>query len=163
MSRNYARLLGAALLLATTALVSGCSGEAPDSNGATDGSVPAAAAMARSPAPPGATVFIFSPENGATLSSPVQVKFGVSGIAIAPAGQMQANAGHHHLLIDTALQNPDQPLPKDAGHIHYGKGQTEALVELEPGQHTLQLVLGDGNHVPHDPPIVSRIVTITVE
>ena len=119
--------------------------------------------LPRSPAPPGATVFIISPTDGATVSSPVSVKFGISGISVAPAGQNTPNTGHHHLLIDTELANPDAPVPADPQHVHYGKGQTETSIELEPGQHTLQLVLGDGNHVPHQPPIVSKVVTITVE
>ena len=105
----------------------------------------------------------FSPESGATVGSPVNVKFGVSGVGIEPAGQHTPGSGHHHLLIDTELADPDQPIPADAQHLHYGKGQTEATVELEPGSHTLQLVLGDGNHFPHQPPIVSKVVTITVE
>jgi len=161
-NKRSARLLVAgATLLATAVLVVGCGGEPPADKGATKAAP--AAAMPRSPAPPGATVFIFSPENGAIVTSPVAVKFGVSGVSIAPAGQLQANSGHHHLLIDTALADANQAVPKNAQHVHYGKGQTEAMVELEPGQHTLQLVLGDGNHVPHEPPIVSQIVTITVE
>jgi len=84
-------------------------------------------------------------------------------MVVAPAGQHDANSGHHHLLIDTALANPDQPIPSDPNHLHFGKGQTETTVELAPGTHTLQLVLGDGNHIPHQPPVASDPITITVE
>lgn len=159
--RSARLLIAGATLLATAFLVAGCGGEPPADKGATAASP--AVGMQRSPAPPGATVFIFSPENGANVTSPVNVKFGVSGVSVAPAGQLLANSGHHHLLIDTALPDANQPVPKNAQHVHYGKGQTEAVVELAPGKHTLQLLLGDGNHVPHDPPIASQIVTITVE
>jgi hypothetical protein len=119
--------------------------------------------MARTKAAPGAAVFIITPVNGATVSSPVTVKFGISGMTVAPAGQYTPNSGHHHLLIDTELTDPSQPIPSDAGHLHFGKGQTETSIELAPGQHTLQLVLGDGNHIPHEPPVMSDVVTITVE
>ena len=121
-----------------------------------------AAAMPRNQAAPGAAVFIITPQDGATVTSPVTVKFGVSGIAIQPAGTRVENSGHHHLLIDTALANPDLPIPSDAQHLHFGKGQTEASVELDAGEHTLQLVLGDVNHVPHQPPVMSAPVKITV-
>lgn len=146
------------LIIALAVLMSGCGGEPADT-----GTPATAPGPQRSIASPGATVFIFSPEDGATVSSPVSVKFGISGMTISPAGEHVPNSGHHHLLIDTELARPDQPIPADPQHLHYGKGQTEANVELEPGRHTLQLVLGDGNHVPHQPPIVSKVVTITVE
>ena len=97
------------------------------------------------------------------MSSPVTVKFGISGINVAPAGTYEPDTGHHHLLIDAELADPGLPVPTDAQHVHFGKGQTEAEIELAPGPHSLRLVLGDGNHVPHDPPIVSQAVTITVE
>jgi hypothetical protein len=151
--------LRAFLLFVSIALTVGCGGDQT----ADPQEAPAATGMQRTPAPPGAAVFIFSPADGATVSSPVPVKFGVSGIEIAPAGQHAPNTGHHHLLIDAALADAHQPIPADPQHVHYGKGQTEASIELEPGRHTLQLVLGDGNHVPHDPPVVSKVVTITVE
>ncbi len=117
----------------------------------------------RTPAPPGAKVFIIEPKDGATVKSPVTVKFGIEGMEIAPAGADKPNTGHHHLLIDTALPDLAEAIPKDETHIHYGKGQTEATIELKPGKHTLQLLLGDKNHIPHDPPVKSDVVTITVE
>jgi hypothetical protein len=152
------------ILIATLImLLTGCGGSEPATGGATAQSDATSGAMTRSTSAPGATVFIISPTNGSTISSPVAVKFGISGMAVAPAGQFDDNSGHHHLLIDTGLEHPDQPIPSDAGHRHFGKGQTETTLELEPGQHTLQLVLGDGYHIPHEPPVMSDIVTITVE
>jgi hypothetical protein len=106
---------------------------------------------------------ISSPANGAAAKSPVTVTFMIEGMTLAPAGTNEPNTGHHHLLVDTGLPAPDQPIPKDTNHIHFGQAQTEAAVELAPGQHTLQLLLGDGNHVPHDPPVASDVITITVE
>ncbi len=117
----------------------------------------------RTPSPPGAKVFIIEPKDGATVSSPVTVKFGIEGMEVAPAGSDTPNSGHHHLLIDTKDTDFSEAIPKDANHIHYGKGQTEASVALKPGKHTLQLLLGDKNHIPHDPPVMSDVVTITVE
>ncbi len=111
-----------------------------------------------------ASVFIISPEDGAVVTSPVTVKFGIEGMQVAPAGTMEPNTGHHHLLVDLEELPPlDQPIPADENHIHFGKGQTEVELELTPGEHSLQLLLGDGSHVPHDPPLVSETITITVE
>ncbi len=107
-------------------------------------------------------VFIVSPADGATVTSPVTVVFGIENFGVAPAGTVDANTGHHHLLVDTGLPPLDQPIPADANHIHFGKGQTETTLELGPGEHTLQLLLGDGSHVPHDPALVSEQITITV-
>ena len=107
-------------------------------------------------------VFIVAPEDGAEVTSPVTVTFGIEGFDVAPAGTYEPGTGHHHLLIDTGLPALDQPIPADANHVHFGKGQTETTVELAPGEHTLQLLLGDGNHVPHQPPLMSDIITITV-
>ncbi|AGK57407.1 hypothetical protein HYPDE_28638 [Hyphomicrobium denitrificans 1NES1] len=117
----------------------------------------------RTPAPAGAKVFIIEPADGATVTSPVTVKFGAEGIEIIPAGTDKANSGHHHLLIDTPVPDLNSTIPKDEHHVHYGKGQTEATVELTPGKHTLQLLLGDKNHVPTDPPVESPVVTVTVQ
>ncbi|MGI9303183.1 MAG: DUF4399 domain-containing protein [Gammaproteobacteria bacterium] len=119
--------------------------------------------LAATPSPHGAEVFIVSPENGATVSSPVKVEFGIKGMEVAPAGDQTANSGHHHLLIDTDLPALDQPVPADDNYVHFGKGQTETTVELPPGEHTLQLLLGDFSHIPHDPPVQSDKITITVE
>ena len=121
-----------------------------------------AADLPRSPSPAGAELYFISPQDGATLASPVTVRFGLGGMGIAPAGIAMENTGHHHLLIDTALPPLDRPVPADAQHVHFGKGQTEAVVTLAPGSHRLQLLLGDHLHLPHDPPVVSVPITITV-
>ena len=125
----------------------------------------ATSAWAQEPTPPraGGEVYIISPKDGATVKSPVTVQFGLKGMGIAPAGMKFENAGHHHLVIDSeppADQN--MPLPTTEKLLHFGKGQTEASVTLPPGKHTLQLVLGDQNHTPHNPPVVSKKITITV-
>jgi len=122
------------------------------------------ATLPRTTAPEGAQAYIISPQDGDTVSSPVTVVFGLRGIGVAPAGVQQANTGHHHLLID--LEEPENyslPLPTTDQVVHFGGGQTEATIELEPGEHTLRLVLGDHLHIPHEPPVMSEIVTITVE
>lgn len=118
---------------------------------------------ARTPSPPGAKVFIIEPKDGTTVTSPVLVKFGITGMEIAPAGTDKPNSGHHHLIIDSELTDFGSAILKDEHHIHFGKGQTEATVELKPGKHTLQLVLGDKNHIPHDPPVKSEVISITVK
>lgn len=122
-----------------------------------------AGAADQSTSPEQATAYIVSPADGATVSNPVVVIFGLKGMGVAPAGTDKANTGHHHLLIDTDLPAMDQPLPANARLIHFGGGQTQTTLELEPGTHTLQLVLGDKNHIPHNPPVVSEKITITVK
>ena len=119
-------------------------------------------ASAATPAPKDAEVFIVSPEDGATVSQEFKVKFGVKNIALAPAGDTTKNTGHHHLLIDVDLPKLDEPIPNNRNHQHFGLGQTETMLELPPGTHTLQLLMGDADHVPHDPPVMSRRITITV-
>lgn len=115
-------------------------------------------------APEDARAYIISPKDGETVTSPVRVQFGLEGIGVAPAGVAWANTGHHHLLVDVDdLPGLDKPIPADAQHIHFGGGQTEAQVELEPGEHSLQLLLGDHLHIPHAPPVVSEKITIIVE
>jgi hypothetical protein len=91
------------------------------------------------------------------------VKFGLKGMGVAPAGVDVPNTGHHHLLIHVAALDPTQPVPADANHLHFGKGQTETTLQLAPGRHTLQLVMGDKLHVPFDPPVISMKITITVK
>jgi hypothetical protein len=113
--------------------------------------------------PSSATAYIVSPKDGATVTSPVTVVFGLSGFGVAPAGTMREGTGHHHLIIDRPLPDLTKPVPADDHHIHFGGGQTEVTVDLAPGQHTLQLLLGDHAHVPHDPPIYSEVITVDVE
>lgn len=117
----------------------------------------------RTPSPKGAEVYIISPTDGAVVKSPVTVRFGLKGMGIAPAGIAFENSGHHHLLIDSdAPADLGQPLPTSDRSVHFGKGQTETELKLAPGKHTLQLVFADHLHVPHDPPLMSKKVTITV-
>jgi len=122
-----------------------------------------ATTMAREPSPAGAEVYIISPKDGAKVTSPVTVVFGLKGMGVAPAGIKFDNTGHHHLLIDSELPaDLSQPLPASEKSVHFGKGQTETSITLPPGRHTLQLVLGDALHVPHEPAVVSKKITITV-
>lgn len=122
-----------------------------------------ALALAGTPAPQGARAYIVSPQDGATVSSPVKVIFGLQGMGVAPAGVEKAKTGHHHLIIDADLPPADEPVPADDKHRHFGGGQTEVTIDLAPGTHTLQLIMGDHNHVPHDPTVASEKITITVK
>lgn len=121
-------------------------------------------AQERTPSAPGAEAYIISPKNGESVKSPVTVRFGLKGMGIAPAGVKLENTGHHHLLIDTDVPaDLNAPLPTSDQVKHFGKGQTETSIELTPGKHTLQLVLGDMNHTPHNPAVVSKKITINVK
>lgn len=135
-----------------------------------EGGAPGAAAAAVGPrpkgqrqtSPKGAKVYIASPRDGETVPRTVLVRFGLIGMGVAPAGVVKANTGHHHLLIDTPLPTPDRPIPNDFSHLHFGTGQTEARVTLPLGRHTLQLLLADDEHVPHDPPVYSKPIRVLV-
>lgn len=117
-----------------------------------------------------AAVYFVNIEDGASVSSPVKVIFGLSGMGIAPAGTEAEMTGHHHLLINRPALGEGEygneeflySLPADDNHVHFGGGQTEVTLDLDPGTHTLQLVLGDMNHVPHTSPVVSEVITIAV-
>jgi hypothetical protein len=117
----------------------------------------------RTPAPDNAGVYFISPSNGDTLNGKVTIRFGLKGMGVAPAGIEKANTGHHHLLVDTGLPDLDFAVPIDENHIHFGGGQTEVTLTLAPGKHTLQLLLGDMGHVPHEPAVKSKVITITVK
>lgn len=120
--------------------------------------------LPKTPSPKGAKVYIISPRDGATVKSPVRVRFGLVGMGVAPAGVDMPNTGHHHLIIDLdELPNLDLPLPATENVKHFGMGQTEAMIELSPGKHTLQLVLGDKIHLAHSPAVISKKISITVE
>jgi hypothetical protein len=148
----------AALSLVAVAAAQG-TGNAPA--GAT--SAPATNAAPRTPAPRDAYVYIGWPLDGATVNSNhIKVWFGTRNFGVAPAGVTFKNTGHHHLLIDTPLPPLDQPIPSDSHHLHFGLGQTETVIELPPGTHTLQLLMGDADHIPHDPPVMSKRITIYV-
>ena len=119
--------------------------------------------LPRTASPEGARVFFITPSDGATISGPVAIEFGIEGMQVAKAGDNQPHSGHHHLLIDTAVPDLGLPIPADANHIHFGDGSTSTAITLEPGEHTLQMLLGDHLHIPHEPPLVSEVITITVE
>lgn len=122
------------------------------------------AALVRKPAPAGALAYIIEPADGARVASPVRVVFGLKGIGVAPAGVDRNDAGHHHLLVDAPLPaDLGLPIANDETHRHFGGGQTEVELTLAPGRHTLQMLLGDHLHIPHDPPIASSVVTIEVQ
>lgn len=123
------------------------------------------------PSNPDAKVYFVNLADGDTVQSPVTVVFGLNGMGVAPSGVEKENTGHHHLLIDRPPIGEGEDgadelaygLPADDNHLHFGGGQTEVTLDLAPGPHTLQLVLGDAGHVPHATPIVSEVITITVE
>jgi hypothetical protein len=117
----------------------------------------------RTASAPGAKVSILEPKDGAEVTSPVAIKFGIEGMTLSPAGTEAHHSGHHHVLIDTKLTDFNNPIPADDNHKHFGKAQTEASLELKPGKHTLQLVLADHQHIPHDPVVQSEVITITVK
>ncbi|MGA7805746.1 DUF4399 domain-containing protein [Bradyrhizobium sp.] len=151
------------VLIAAT--IAAATGPAFAQQPATAPAKPATSDTGQSPSPAGARAYIINPKNGDTVTSPFKVQFGLtSNMGIAPAGTDKENVGHHHLLIDTTLTPEEltQPLMSDEKHIHYGKGQTEAMVTLPPGKHTLQLELGNWTHIPFNPPVQSEVITITV-
>lgn len=127
--------------------------------------LPGSAVAGETPAPEGAEVYFIGVSDGDTLKNPVTIRFGARGIGVAPAGVDKEKTGHHHLIIDETIEGAelDEPIPADDNHRHFGGGQTEVTLELPPGSHTLQLVMGDMNHVPHAPPVMSERITVTVE
>jgi len=148
-------------------LVAACGKDAPG-DAAPDAAITAAApaeaaAAPRTPSPPGAEVFFITPADGDTLSNPVTIEFGIRGMSVVKAGIDEPASGHHHLIIDAGLPDLDAPIPADEHYVHFGDGSTSTQRTFEPGQHTLQLILGDYLHRPHDPPVVSEQITITVE
>ncbi|CAE6741613.1 DUF4399 domain-containing protein [Paraburkholderia haematera] len=117
----------------------------------------------QTPSPPGAEEYIIWPSDGAVIhGGKLWVRMGLRNMGVCPKGVAIPNTGHHHLLIDTDLPPLDQEIPSDRNHLHFGAGETDARIELPPGKHTLQLILGDHNHVPHVPPVYSKKITITV-
>ena len=160
-------LLAGALLLAAHGAASGQQPPAPSQAPAAQSqSAPAAPATEphqRIHRPPDALLYIGWPNDGEVIrATRFKVWFGLRGFGVAPAGVAYPNAGHHHLIIDRDLPNMDEPIPNDRNHLHFGRGQTETIVELPPGKHTLQLLLGDAEHYPFDPPLVSQKITIYV-
>ncbi len=123
---------------------------------------PAEGVESRTPSPPDAKVYFVYPSNGALIYPRSTIRFGLKNMGVAPAGVVKANTGHHHLLVDTETPPLDKKIPNDFNHLHFGAGQTEKKIELKPGKHTLQLILGDHDHFPHDPPVVSERIEVTV-
>ena len=109
-------------------------------------------------------VYFIWPYDGSVINGgKFWVRMGLRNMGVAPKGTTVPNTGHHHLLIDTELPSMTEPIPSDRNHLHYGAGETEATIELPPGRHTLQLLMGDENHVPHEPPVTSKKITITIK
>jgi hypothetical protein len=153
------RKLGAALaVLAWSALAALAQDQG---QGGRDGAPPAAP-QTRSAAPKGAEPYFHYPIAGIRVPQRFSVQLGLRGMGIAPAGVIKPLTGHHHLLVDVAEVDFDRPIPSDYNHIHLGNGQTEVVLTLTPGTHTLQLLLGDHLHIPHVPPVMSRKITVYV-
>ena len=155
-----------AMLLAAALMVSCGSPEppeeaAPDADAAS-APAPEVALPPRKPSPEGARVWFVSPGDGAGLTSPFTVEFGLEGMKLLPAGEIGENTGHHHLLVNTPLPRMDLPIITDDAHMHFGLAQTSVELSLEPGTHTLQLLLGDDLHIPHEPPVMSEVITVEV-
>ena len=125
-------------------------------------STPSASSAGRKKSPDGAKVYFVYPANRSYISPTPVIRFGLIGMGVAPAGFEKVNTGHHHLLVDTEVPKLDEPIPSDFNHLHFGAGQTEAKITLPIGKHTLQLLLADENHVPHDPPVISEQISVTV-
>jgi hypothetical protein len=119
--------------------------------------------IARTPATEGASVFFITPADGATVTNPINIEFGIAGMEVVAAGNNQPDSGHHHLLIDTDLPDLGLPIPATEHHVHFGDGSTSTQISLPPGEHKLQMLLGDYLHIPHNPPLTSAQITITVE
>lgn len=118
---------------------------------------------AGTPSPPNAEAHIIWPQDGAVITGgKLWVRMGLRNMGVCPKGVDFPNCGHHHLIVDSELPAGGEPIPSDRNHLHFGAGETEARIELPPGRHTLQMLLGDKDHVPHDPPVHSRKITITV-
>ncbi|MBK1659331.1 DUF4399 domain-containing protein [Paracraurococcus ruber] len=158
------------LLLASAAMLPAAAGQAAAQTRAPDHAhaAPAATAAAEAPrprsaAPKDAYVYIGWPQDGQVISGTrFKVWFGTRNFGVAPAGVTTANTGHHHIIVDAPLPALDRPIPNDRNHLHFGLGQTETMLELPPGVHTLQLLMGDADHIPHDPPVMSKRITVTV-
>jgi hypothetical protein len=156
------------LLVSAAAMGRAAAQDQPQDPGHAHGAPPpgegqAATPRARLPAPPDAYCYIGWPQDRQVISGTrFKVWFGTRNFGVAPAGVTTRNTGHHHLLVDVDLPAMDKPIPNDRNHLHFGLGQTETMLDLPPGTHTLQLLMGDADHVPHDPPVMSKRITITV-
>jgi hypothetical protein len=158
------------IVIATVLAVAGCDRQqaeppvdTPVVNETAASPMPQAVELSRTPSAANARAFFITPVDGDVVANPITIEFGIEGMQIVMAGDESPLSGHHHLLVDTDLPDLDQPIPADAQHIHFGKGNVSTTLTLEPGEHTLRLLLGDHRHIPHDPPVVSPAITITVE
>lgn len=161
-------LLRASLLMTLAAMLSACSTLETPTAAPTPARTTASAAVLpsgykKAPAPAGATLYFINLKNGDIVTTPVRVQFGLRGMGVAPAGIEKEATGHHHLLINVDAIDVNAPLPANDSHRHFGGGQTETTIDLKPGTYTLQLLLGDQNHIPHHPPVMSERITITVK
>lgn len=155
-------------VLALTSLLGACgrddAGDKPvDDAPAEPQSTTETTAMPRSTAPGNARLFFVTPNDGDTVENPVTIEFGLEGMDVARAGTDKPNSGHHHLIVDADLPDLDMPIPATDNYIHFGDGSKSTEITLEPGRHTLRLLLGDHLHIPHKPPVYSDEITITVE
>ncbi len=154
--------------LVAAAMLAGCGrDDGGDERGNTAPAEPREAAettaMPRSPASENARLFFVTPSDGDTVTNPVRVEFGLEGMTVAKAGTDKPHSGHHHLIVDADLPDLNMPIPATDNYIHFGDGSTSTEITLEPGRHTLRLLLGDHMHIPHQPPVYSEQITITVE
>lgn len=171
MTKSISPSIHLLLLTGLSLTLLGCAEKQGEPEVAAEPAAPAAEAPAkpepsvlpRTASADGARVFFIMPSSGDTVTNPVSIEFGIEGMDVVKAGTNQANSGHHHLLIDTGLPDLGLPIPADKQHVHFGDGSTATEITLEPGQHTLQMLLGDHLHIPHNPPLVSEVITITVE
>lgn len=159
-----------ALLVASCLTLSACGGEsetvddvASDEAGPGTPVAEPRVELPRTASPEGARVFFISPADGDTVSNPIAVEFGVEGMSVVTAGDPAPASGHHHLIVDAPLPNFGLPIPATDNYIHFGDGSSSTEITLEPGSHTLQLLFADHLHIPHDPPVMSATITITVE
>ena len=160
--RTFATLLSIALLASCGGAPSEDAAQA-DADPATETAAPAEVVLPpRKPSPEAARVWIVAPLDGAELSSPFVVEFGLEGMELEHAGVPGEHTGHHHLLVDTGLPRMDLSIITDDNHVHFGQAQTSVELTLQPGSHTLQLLLADDLHIPHDPPVMSEIITVMV-
>ena len=156
------RIGPASLVAVLISLLAACSSK-EDVGATTPAPPPGPPTLERTPSATDARVYFVTPADGATVSSPLTVEFGMDVMAVVPAGDTTDNSGHHHVLIDTGLPDLNLPIPKDEKHVHFGDGSSQAQLDLAPGNHTLQLLFADYLHIPHDPPVYSERITVTVE
>lgn len=168
MKTKFAAGLAFVVILQSVVACSGSNDASTDTT--TDNAAPetssapaASGGMPRTESVPGASVHFVTPRDGATVSNPVILNFAATGMSVTKAGDNTPMTGHHHVIIDADLPAVDMPIPADANHVHFGDGSSTTELTLEPGEHTLQLLFADYLHIPHDPPVYSERITITVE